>query len=112
MKTNKISLYDLYQIKRTKEIKNVVVFNHLLELCHKKIKQTAEYGKMSLYYKVPPIVIGYPLYNYDSCMDYIIKDLQKSGLFVSKVPHPNNNYIYISWKITDISEKAKTKLLL
>ena len=67
---------------------------------------------MSLYYNVPPVVIGFPLYKHDSCIDYIITNLQKSGLFVSKVPAPNNTYIYISWKLDDISQKAKNKLLL
>ena len=112
MKTNKVSLFDLYEIKRTREIKNINVFNHILELCYKKIKQTAEYGKMSMYYTIPPIIIGYPLYKLTDCIEYIIDNLKKSGLCVIAAPPPNNSCIYISWKIDEISQKAKHKLLL
>jgi hypothetical protein len=112
MKTNKISLFDLYEIKRTREIKNVNVFNHILDICYKKIKQTAEFGKMSLYYKVPPIIIGYPLYDLDECINYIADNLKKSGLCVMNISQSNKSYLYISWKIDEISNKAKNKLLL
>ncbi len=111
-KSNKISLYDLYEIKKKKEIKSSAVFNHLLEICYKKIKHVAEHGGMSLYHKIPPIVIGFPIYDYNNCMEYIMKQLRLSGLHVTQLPEPNNNFLYISWKLNDISQKAKARLLL
>jgi len=111
-KSNKIDLHELYSIKEKRDIKNIAVFNHILDICYKKIRQIAEHGGMSLYYKVPNIIIGYPLYNYDNCIEYISKQLRQSGLYVGNLPAPNNNYIYISWKIEDISLKTKNKLLL
>jgi len=111
-KINKISLHDLYEIKKKKDLKNTKVFNFLLDICYKKIKHVAEHGGMSLYYKIPPIVIGFPIYDYNSCVEYITKQLNTSGLYVSQLPQPNHNYIYISWKIDDISHKAKSRLLL
>jgi hypothetical protein len=76
----------------------------------KKIKAIAELGGQSLYYVIPPIIIGYPLYDYNKCLNYIINNLQKSGLYVSVIP--NKNMIYISWKIEDISANSKHRLLL
>ena len=111
-KSNKIDLYELIKIKENKEVKNLAVFNHILELCYKKIRHIAEYGGMCLYYKIPNIVIGYPIYNINNCIEFIVKQLKKSGLYVSVLPPPNNTYIYISWKISEISQKAKNNLLL
>ena len=107
---NKLSLHDLYEIKKKKDSKICEAFNIILNGCNKKIKAIAELGGQSLYYSIPPIIIGYPLYNYNKCVNYIIGSLQKSGFYVSIIP--NENKIYISWKIEDISNNFKNRLLL
>jgi hypothetical protein len=109
---NKITLHDLYEIKKKKEINNTNVFRYILDNCYKKIKHVAEHGGMCVYHKVPKIVIGFPLYNFDSCMLFLIKQLQVSGLYVSRLPSTNDEYLYISWKLDDISTNAKSRLLL
>lgn len=109
---NKISIHELYEIKKQKELVNTNVFKYLLDKCYKKIRHIAQHGGMSLYHKIDKIVIGFPLYNYDTCMDYLIKQLQSSGLYVTRLAHPNDEYLYISWKIQDISPKMKDRLLL
>jgi hypothetical protein len=107
---NKISLHDLYEIKKKKDNKVCEAFNVILNGCNKKIKKIAELGGQSVYYVIPPMIIGYPLYDYNKCLNYIITNLQKSGLYVSIIP--NKNVIYISWKIEDISNNSKNRLLL
>jgi hypothetical protein len=107
---NKISLHDLYEIKKKKDNKICDAYNVILNGCNKKIKTIAEMGGQSLYYVIPPIIIGYPLYDYNKCLNYIITTLQKSGLFVSAIL--SKNMIYISWKIEDISKNSKNRLLL
>ncbi len=109
---NKITIFELYEIKKKKENKISIVFNHILEICNKKIKLIAEQGGMCLYYKIPRVIIGYPLYDYNNCVEYIIKQLKNSGLYVFQLPNPNNEYIYISWKVDDLSHKVKSRLLL
>ena len=106
---SKLSLYDLYEIKKKKDTKINEAYNVILNTCHTKIKSIAEIGGQSLYYKIPPIILGYPLYNHQHCINYIVKSLQKSGLFVTILP--NNTMIYISWKIEDINEPSKHLLL-
>lgn len=107
---SKISLYDLYEIKKKKDNKINEAFNIILNNCYNKIKKIAEIGGQSLYFKIPPIIIGYPLYDYSTCINYIISALKKNGLHISLLP--NNNTIYISWKIEDISDKSVNKFLL
>jgi hypothetical protein len=112
MDKNKINLHDLYEIKKKKEMKSLNVYNHILNIINIKIREIAEHGGMSFYYKVPPIIIGFPLYNYDSCIEHLIQQLKIAGLYSMRLPHPNSNYIYISWKLDDLSSKAKSRLLL
>lgn len=107
--SNKISLYDLYEIKKKKEAKINSAFNIILNACYKKIKSIANMGGQSLYYTIPPIQIGYPLYNYNDCMNYITTTLKKNGLYISILPYPNHNMIYISWKIEDVSNNTNNK---
>lgn len=110
--TSKLSLFDLYEIKKKKDNKINEAFIIIVNNCHKKIKSIAEIGKQSLYYTVPPIIIGYPLYDYTTCMNYIIASLQRSGLYTAILPAPNNNMLYISWKIEDVSNQTFKKRLL
>lgn len=107
-----VNLHDLYEIKRKRELRGINVFIHILNLINVKIKEIAEHGGMSFYYKVPPIIIGLPLYDYDSCMEYIIEQLKLNGLYSTRLPAPNQNLLYISWKLEDLSSKAKSRLLL
>lgn len=112
MNKNKINLHDLYEIKKRKELRNMNVYNHIHNIINIKIKEIAEHGGMSFYYKVPPIIIGYPLYNYDNCMNHLIQQLKLSGLYSVRLEPPNSNILYISWKLDEISSKAKSRLLL
>ena len=112
MNKNKINLHDLYEIKKKKELISLNVYNHILNIINIKIREIAEHGGMSFYYKVPPVIIGYPLYNYDNCMEHLIQQLKIAGLYSIRLPSPNHNFLYISWKLEDISSKAKSRLLL
>lgn len=112
MNNNKINLHDLYEIKKKKELRGLNVYNHILNIINIKIREIAEHGGMSFYYKVPPIIIGYPLYNYDNCITHLIQQLKMSGLYSNRLPSPNHNLLYISWKLEDLSSKAKSRLLL
>lgn len=112
MNKNKINLHDLYEIKKKKELRGLNVYNHILNIINIKIREIAEHGGMCFYYKVPPVIIGYPLFNYDNCISHIIQQLKMSGLYSIRLPPPNHTHIYISWKLEDLSSKAKSRLLL
>ena len=106
----KISLYELYSLKKKKEENKSVSFDKILEICHAKIKKVAEAGGMNVFFEVPNLVIGLPLYNINKCIEYIVDCLRKNGLLVQIIPYPNNNIIYISWNPFDISPKHKKYL--
>ena len=76
-------------------------FNKILELCHKKIRHLNKSGVQECLYLPPKLLFGYPLYNYNEIIQYIINSLYKNGLYVKWDNW--NNQIYISWKKEHLS---------
>ncbi len=105
-----ISITELYSIKNKKDLSKHASYDIIIGLCHKKIKKIAEAGGMNIFYEVPYIIIGLPLYNIGACIEYVVNSLRKNGLLVQILPYPNNNILYISWSPNDINLKP-TKYL-
>ena len=102
-----ISLYELYEIKKNKDKVKNVAFDEILKRCHVKIKNIAKAGGMNIFYEIPYMLIGFPLYKINLCIDYIIIQLRKNGLLVQQLPEPNKNILYISWSPDDINPQKK-----
>lgn len=100
-----ISLSELYSMKSKKDKIKINTFNVILGKCHVKIKKIAEQGGMNLFYEIPHFLLGYPLYDINDCVEYIVECLRKSGFLVQILPKPNNYTIYISWKPTDVKQR-------
>lgn len=95
-------LSELYSMKNKRQETKLKTFDHIIEKCHAKIKMVATQGGMNVFFEVPYIVIGFPLYKIEECVEYIVDALRKNGLMVQVLPHPNANTVYISWKPADI----------
>jgi hypothetical protein len=102
MATPQISIADLYSMKNKKDKIKTNTFNVIIEKIHSKIKHIAQQGGMEVFYEIPYVLLGYPLYNIIECIDYVVDSLRKNGLLVQILPHPNNTTIYISWKPIDV----------
>lgn len=100
-----LSIADLYSLKNKKDKIKTSTFDVIIEKCHAKIKAIAAQGGMNIFYEIPYIMIGYPLYNINECIEYVVEALRNNGLLVQILPYPNNNNIYISWKPPDIQGK-------
>ncbi len=111
MATPQISIADLYSMKNKKDKIKTNTFNVIIEKCHSKIKHIAQQGGMEVFYEIPYVLIGYPLYNITECLDYVVDSLRKNGLLVQILPHPNDTTVYISWKPTDIPGGSSRKTL-
>lgn len=101
----KISLAELYKLKDKKELSKYITFDNIINICHKKIKNTATIGGMNIFYEIPFYVYGKPLYKIDDCVKYIVESLRNNGFFVQILPEPNINMIYVSWNPGEISKK-------
>ena len=102
-----ISIADLYTMKNKKDKIKTNTYNIIIEKCHAKIKNIAQQGGMNIFYEIPYIMIGLPLYDINDCIEYVVDALRKNGLLVQILPHPNHNTIYISWKPQDVNVKKQ-----
>jgi len=93
----RLNIDDLYETKQKSDLHKVNIFNKLLEKIHYKIKVASRQriNNEFCYYVMPEVLIGYPNYNFEECLFYIISCLQNDG-FLTKYIHPN--LILISWR--------------
>jgi hypothetical protein len=104
-----ISLNTLYEMKNKKNKSKIFIFDEIIEKCHAKIKRIAKEGGLNLFFQIPPVIIGKPLYKINDCRDYIINALKKNGLYVRPFTPPNENMIYISWNPSDLNIQKRLK---
>lgn len=93
----RINIDDLYETKQRNDLQKVETFNKLLEKIHDKIKIASRQriNNEFCYYIMPEVLIGYPNYDFEQCLHYILSCLQGDG-FLTKYIHPN--LILISWR--------------
>jgi hypothetical protein len=93
----RLNIDELYETKQKSDLQKVNIFNKLLEKIHYKIKIASRQRKNNefCYYVMPEVLIGYPNYNFEECLLYIISCLQGDG-FLTKYIHPN--LMLISWR--------------
>lgn len=107
-----LKLSELYRLQDQKKTNKFVAFDRILEICHNKIRNTARVGGLSIFYEIPGMMLGYPLYDIGECADYVIGALRKSGLLVQVLPAPHVGVIYISWNPLELKPVAPPKALL
>ena len=92
-----INLQELYGMQKKKTKNREMCFDHIVELCHRRIRMVASYNGQNTFYEIPGVVVGYPLYKMHECVEYIVSALRKNGFLVQILPHPHVGVIYISW---------------
>jgi hypothetical protein len=96
MQATKINLDELFDYKKEQDLNTVKTYNQILDRVHKRIK-TASRQKIEnqcCWFVVPEVILGIPRYELNSCIAYIIHELQENG-FRIKYTHPN--LLFISW---------------
>lgn len=103
--TPQLNLHELYSMQEQKKKNRHLCFNHILELCHRRIRTVSSYGGENTFYEIPGMIVGYPLYNIKDCMEYVVAALRKNGLLVQILPPPHLFVIYLSWARNDVQAK-------
>ena len=93
----KLSIDELYEKDQKRDLKQLEIFNKLLNRVHKRITTISRNKKNDkhIWYVIPEYIIGQPIYSQADCIAYIIAKLTKNGFFV-KYLHPNR--IFVSWE--------------
>jgi hypothetical protein len=92
----KISIDDLYERKQQKDLKQLSIFNKLLNRVHRRITFTSKnrINDKHVWFTVPEYIFGEPIYDQGDCIGYLVKNLQDNGFDVRYV-HPNT--LFVSW---------------
>jgi hypothetical protein len=95
--SNCITVSEIYQIQKEAKQDKSKYYNVILEKCYNKIRHAIKYKKWHMYYDVPKMVVGLPLFNQNHATAYIMVHLKKAGYVIMIVPKMPNR-IYISWE--------------
>jgi len=92
-----LNIDELYEKKKEVDVNRVNIYNKLLLKIHGKIKTSSRQrvDNEFCHYVMPEILVGYPNYNFQECLMYVLSNLQDDG-FLTKYVHPN--LILISWR--------------
>jgi hypothetical protein len=94
--TPHLDIDELYETKQKIDQLRVNMYNKLLFKIHNKIKMSSKQrtNNQFCYFVMPEVLIGYPNYDFNECLIYIINSLETDG-FLIKYIHPN--LLLISW---------------
>ena len=94
---NKINIDDLYEKKHQRDLKQLSVFNKILNRIHKRIQITGRNKKTDrhIWFTVPEYIFGEPNYDQGECLGYLVSKLEENGFFI-KYMHPNT--LFVSWE--------------
>tara|TARA_B110000967_G_scaffold209538_1_gene266146 strand:+ start:6031 stop:6621 length:591 start_codon:yes stop_codon:yes gene_type:complete len=92
-----INIDDLYNKNQQRHLKELSIFNKLLNRIHTRIKHVSRTKTVEkfIWYNVPEFIFGEPCYNQGNCIGYLVVKLEKNG-FLAKYIHPNT--LFVSWE--------------
>jgi hypothetical protein len=92
----KINIDDLYENKQKRDLKQISIFNKILNRIHHRIVLTGKSNKTTrhIWFNIPEYIFGEPIYDNSECIAYTINKLEENGFFI-KYMHPNT--LFISW---------------
>jgi hypothetical protein len=93
----KVNIDDLYEKKKNRDLKQISIFNKILNRIHKRITITGRTKRNEKYiwFTIPEYIFGEPLYDKGDCIGYIVQKLNENGFFIKYI-HPNT--LFISWE--------------
>ena len=93
----KLNIDDLFEKQQQHDLKQLSIYNKLLNRIHKRIKHISRAMKREthIFYNVPEYIFGESVYDNKDCTGYLVANLEKNGFQVRYI-HPNT--LFISWK--------------
>ena len=94
--TKKVNIDDLYENKQRRDLRQLSIFNKILNRIHKRITITgrSRRNEQHVWFTVPEYIFGEPIYDKGECIAYLVLKLEENG-FQVKYIHPNT--LFVSW---------------
>lgn len=93
----KINIDELYEKQQRHDLRQLSIFNKILNRLHKRITITSrtKRNERFVWFTVPEYIFGEPLYDQAECIGYIVSKLTENGFHVRYI-HPNT--LFVSWE--------------
>lgn len=93
----KLNIDELYEKQKAKDLKQISIFNKILNRIHIRIKSVNRFGKKDkhVWFNIPEYIFGEPIYDKAECIAYIVSKLEENGFYI-RYMHPNT--LFISWE--------------
>ena len=94
---HKVDIDELYEKKHQRDLRQLSIFNKILNRIHKRIQLTGRNKKADrhIWFTVPEYIFGEPNYDQGECLGYLVSKIEENGFYV-KYMHPNT--LFISWE--------------
>lgn len=91
-----IDIDDLYNKKQKRDLRQVSIFNKILNRIHKRITVTGrnKVSEKHIWFTIPEYIFGEPIYDKADCIAYIVAKLEANKFHIRYV-HPNT--LFVSW---------------
>jgi hypothetical protein len=99
-----LNILQLHRTITEKKQRKHEAFEKVLNICHRRIKTSAEYERLKTIIVVPEFIVGYPIFNMNECLEFVIHALKKNG-FLVKYFFPK--ILYVSWDFEEIDIEKK-----
>ena len=94
--SGKVNIDTLFENKKKRDLKQLSIFNKILNRIHTRIKLTGRNKQTDrhIWFTVPTYIFGEAIYDQGDCIAYLVNNLQDNG-FLVKYIHPNT--VFVSW---------------
>jgi hypothetical protein len=93
----KVNIDDLYESNQKRDLKQLAIFNKILNRIHKRITYTGRNKRNDkhIWFTVPEYIFGEPVYDKGECISYLVVKLEENGFHIRYI-HPNT--LFVSWQ--------------
>lgn len=102
----RLNILELHRTINEKNMRKTETYEKVLEICHRKITLGSETKQLRCMFEVPEYIPGYPIFDLNSCIKYLLTTLKSNG-FLVKYYFPK--ILYISWDFDEIREDSRPK---
>jgi len=95
-KVDNVNIDELYETKQRRDLRQVSIFNKILNRIHKRIKLTGRNKNTDqhIWFTIPEYIFGEPVYDKADCIAYVIAKLEANKFYIRYI-HPNT--LFVSW---------------
>ena len=91
-----LDIDDLYEKQQQRDLRQVSIFNKILNRIHKRIRAVGRSKTRDQYiwFTIPEYIFGEPVFNKADCIAYVVAKLEANKFHIRYV-HPNT--LFVSW---------------